>query len=116
MNDKLNYSVRQDGELKTLELAGSLNSVTKDDFVQISESFLHEESLIVNLENIRYITSSGIHALLTVNYYARENGKKIIFLYPTVNLKELINYSDNYGHLIFAESAEECKTKLEYYD
>ncbi len=116
MINRINYTVRQEGELRALEITGSITSVTAKQFLQIAESFLKDENLIIDMENVKFVTSSGIHSMLSVNYYARINGKKIIFLYPDEDLKSLINYSDNYGHLIFAESTEECRTKMEYFD
>ena len=68
-----------------------------------------------NMENINFITSSGLNALVDVSYYAREKGNRVIILSAGNELKELVDYADYFSHIIFAESPQEGKIKIEYY-
>lgn len=116
MINRINYTITEEREVKTLELSGSLSSVTVDQLSQIVEKFIKNENIIINVEKIKFITSSGLNALLALNCIAKSHEKKIILLFPDIELKNVINFSDNYGHLIFAESMDECQTKLDYFE
>ncbi len=115
MLGQIHYSVSDMGGIKVLDLSGSLTVLSAMDFLVVTEKFLTKESLVINLENINFVTVAGLNSLLRLNYYAKEREKRIIFLYPPDNLQDLINNSDNYGYLTFAHSIEECKTKLEFF-
>lgn len=111
----INYSLSDFDGFNILELSGSLTAQTSDAFISVVHNLTERGSLIVNMKNVSFVTSSGLNALIDVSYYARERGHRVIFLSPIIDVLDLIEYADYFSHLIFAESPEEGKTKIEYY-
>ncbi len=116
MAGNVTYSIGEQGDLNILEISGNLSTLAVTDFLNVVENFFVKDSLIISLENINLVTISGLNAMLRLNYHAKELGKRVIFLYPSDYLKDLVNNSENYGYLTFADSIEECRAKLEFFD
>jgi anti-anti-sigma factor len=115
MAGTMNYSMREAEGVNILDLAGNLTVLTSDYFKSVLHNLSERESVILNMENIRDVTSSGLNALVDVSYYAREKGNRVIIMSAANDLRELIDYVDYFNHLIFAESIQEGKTKIEFY-
>jgi anti-anti-sigma factor len=98
-----------------LDLSGSLTIHTSDAFISVVHNLTERGSLIINMKNVTFVTASGLNALIDVSYYARERGSRVVLMNPDVDVLELIDYADFFGHLIFADSPEEGKTKIEHY-
>jgi anti-anti-sigma factor len=111
----INYSLSDFDGFNILDLSGTLTIHTSDAFIAVVHNLTERGSLIINMKNINFITSSGLNALIDVSYYAREKGHRIILMSPDADILNLIDYADFSTHLIFAESPEEGKTKIEYY-
>ncbi len=111
----MNYSMREAEGINILDLSGNLTVLTSDYFKSVLHNLSERESVILNMENIRVVTSSGLNALVDVSYYAREKGNRVILMSAGNELRDLIDYADYFNHLIFAESIQEGKTKIEYY-
>jgi anti-anti-sigma factor len=115
MAGTMNYSMREAEGINILDLSGNLTVLTSDYFKSVLHNLSERESVILNMENIRVVTSSGLNALVDVSYYAREKGNRVILMSAGNELRDLIDYADYFNHLIFAESIQEGKTKIEYY-
>lgn len=115
MQGKINYSLRDFNGVNILDLSGTLTTSTSDAFISVVHNLTERASLIVNMENIKFVTSAGLNSLLEVSYYARDRGNRIVLLWPDRNLLDLVDYADAFSHLIFAESPEEGQTKVEFY-
>ena len=89
--------------------------LTSDYFKSVLHNLSERESVVLNMENIRVVTSSGLNALVDVSYYARDKGTRVIIMSAGNELRDLIDYVDYFSHLIFAESIQEGKTKIEFY-
>jgi len=111
----INYSLSDFDGFNILDLSGTLTIQTSDAFISVVHNLTERGSLIINMKNINFITSSGLNALIDISYYAKERGHRIILLSPDSDVINLIEYVDFVSHLIFAESPEEGKTKIEYY-
>jgi len=111
----INYSLSDFDGFNILEMSGVLTIHTSDAFISVVHNLTERGSLIINMKNINFLTSSGLNALMDVSYYARERGHRIILMNSDTDVLDLIEYVDFYSHLIFAESPEEGKTKIEYY-
>ena len=111
----MNYSMRDFDGISIIDLSGNLNILTSDYFKSVIHNMTERESIIVNMENINFVTSSGLNSLVDVSYYARERGNRVVIMSAGNDLKDLIDYVDYFNHLIFAESPNEGKTKIEYY-
>jgi len=111
----INYSLSDFEGFNILDLAGALTIHTSDAFISVVHNLTERGSLIVNMKNINFVTASGLNALIDVSYYARERGHRVILMNPDADVVTLIEYADFFSHLIFAESPEEGKIKIEYY-
>lgn len=111
----INYSLSDFDGFNILDLSGTLTIQTSDAFISVVHNLTERGSVIINMKNINFMTSSGLNALIDVSYYARERGHRVILMSPVSTVIDLIEYADYFGHLIFAESPEEGKTKIEYY-
>jgi len=111
----INYSFRYHGSHGILDLSGELTILSADGFKSVVHNLTERGSIMLNMDRVDFITSSGLNALLEVSYMARDRGQRVIILGAGGDIKELIEYAEMYPHLIFAESPEEGKTKIEYY-
>ncbi len=111
----MNYSMREAEGVNILDLSGNLTVLTSDYFKSVLHNLSERESVILNMENIRVVTSSGLNALVDISYYARDKGNRVIIMSAGNELRDLIDYVDYFSHLIFAESIQEGKTKIEFY-
>lgn len=111
----MNYSMREAEGVSILDISGNLTVLTSDYFKSVLHNLTERESVILNLVNIRFVTSSGLNALVDVSYFARDKGNRVIIMSAAAELRNLIDYVDYFNHLIFAESVQEGKTKIEFY-
>lgn len=115
MAGTINYSMREAEGVNILDVSGNLTVLTSDYFKSVMHNLSERESIIVNLANIHFVTSSGLNALVDISYFARDRGNRVILMSAGNELRELIDYVDYFNHLIFAESVQEGKTKIEFY-
>ena len=111
----LNYTLNELDGFNKLDLSGALTIIAFDDLITIVHNLIERESLIIDMKSIDFLTSSGIKALVEASYFAKTRGKRVILLSTDADLINLIDFAECYSHLIFAESLEEAKTKIEYY-
>lgn len=111
----LNYSVRDYSGIKIVELSGSLTTNSIETFKAFIQRLTEKESVIVNLENVSLITSSGVSAMVEVSFLAKEHDNRVVFLWPNDELLKLAEDMDVYGYMIFAHSIEEGQTKINYF-
>ncbi|MBP5216282.1 MAG: STAS domain-containing protein [Bacilli bacterium] len=70
--------IRNDKEL-TIVLSGELNSATAPQFESFIGESLHDvESLIIDLEQVSYLSSAGLRVLLIAKKVLGKNGKMIL--------------------------------------
>jgi len=112
---RVNYSLREFDGINVLDLSGDLTIHTSDAFISVVHNLTERGSLIINMSNIDFVTSSGLNALIDVSYYARERGHRIVIMDLKPDVMELVDYADFFSHLIFAETPEEGKTKIDHY-
>ncbi|HOK01950.1 MAG TPA: STAS domain-containing protein [Spirochaetota bacterium] len=111
----ITYSVREFSGINVLDVSGNLTVLTADYFKSVVHNFSERESIMINMENVPFVTASGLNALVDVSYYARNFGNRVIILGANIDLKEAIDYVNYFDHIIFAQSLQEGKTKIEYY-
>ncbi|MCL2155583.1 MAG: STAS domain-containing protein [Leptospirales bacterium] len=115
LSPELEYSLNETDGLNILDLSGFLTITAFDALVTVVHNLTERESLIIDMKDVGFLTSSGINALIEISYYARERGNRVILMSTDAELIDLINFMDCHSHFIFAESFEEAKTKIEYY-
>lgn len=111
----LNYSLREFEGLNILDISGYLTSNTADSFKSVAYNLTERDNLLINAEDIDFVTFGGLSALLEVSYYARDKGNRVIIVAADTDLMEQVDYIEAYRHLIFASSVEEGYNKVELY-
>jgi anti-anti-sigma factor len=111
----LNYTFKEHKGSKVLELSGTLTSSTTESFRDIVMNVVERENLIINMENITFITSSGMNTIIDMSIFAKENARRIIILWPGEDLMKMAEEFGVYHHLIFADSLDLAAMKIKYF-
>ncbi len=111
----INYTMRDYAGIKIMDLAGSLNSNTVSGFEIAVKSIIDKESLILNMSNVVMITTAGLTSLIDLSYFAKDNGERLVIMWPSEELLSLTDTLEAYSSLIFADSPEEGLTKIKHY-
>ena len=111
----LNYNIKIQDETRIVELAGSLSTAAVEKFMSSMKNIVERESLILNLENLGFITTSGMKSLVEISMHARSRGHRLILLWPSKDFTRTAETMDVYNIFIFADSVEEGITKIRYF-
>lgn len=112
---RVNYTLSEFEGINILDLSGDLTIHTSDAFISVVHNLTERGSIIINMRNIDFVTSSGLNALIDVSYYAKERGHRVVIMGLKTDIMDLVEYADFFRHFIFAENPEEGKTKIEHY-
>ncbi len=115
MSEPINFTIKEFEGFKVLDLKGSLNSGNSISFEKTVKEICTKESAIINMENVDMVSSSGLTALVEVSQFAREQERRVVLVWANSDITKMVEITDNYGFLIFAESLEEAVTKIHYY-
>lgn len=115
MASRVNYVLHEHDGINILDLSGDLTIHTSDAFISVVHNLTERGSLIINMKNVDFVTSSGLNALIDVSYYAKERGHRVIIMEMKSDVMDLVEYADFFRHFIFAENPEEAITKIEHY-
>ncbi len=115
MADNINYTIRDFDGYKIIDLMGNLSANTVRSFETVVRRIIENESVILNMVNVKVVTSAGLNSLMDMSFEAKERGTRVILLWAGEDLLELVDTLDVYSNLIFADSPEECKLKIKHY-
>jgi anti-sigma B factor antagonist len=114
MNNSLSIETRLlDGEILVVELGGSLNSTTTDQFNQAIQNHLDQgrTKIIIDCRRVEYISSLGLGSLVALQAKLRKKGGevKLAGLYglaaDTIRLVGLDKLLNIYGDMEFARES-----------
>ncbi len=111
----MNFTFREHQGTKVLEISGTLTSSTTESFSEIVTNVVERENLIINMENISFVTSSGLNTIIELSLLAKENGKRIVILWPSEDLMRMAEELEVYQHMIFADSLDLAALKLKFF-
>jgi anti-anti-sigma factor len=114
MAAEINYSIEEREGAKIIHLSGVLCSATEREFINLVESLIATNNVIINFSATSMVTSSGLRALIDVSNLARQKKRRVMILGASENLHGLINVTESYD-LLLINSVEEGLRKLEYY-
>jgi anti-anti-sigma factor len=115
MKDIINYSISEYEGIKVIDLTGNLTSATVYSLENYIKDILNSESIMINMVNVKLITSAGLNLLIDISFYAKEGGRRVIYLLPSIDLIKLTEIMDIFSYLIFAESMEEGVIKIRHF-
>ncbi len=113
--ESIHYTTRDFQGLTIVDLSGNITANTCGIFGKAMTAAIDRDNLVLNMENVSLVTSSGIEVLIDLSFYAKKHEKRIIILWASEELIRMTEVLDVYGYLIFAESVEEARTKISIY-
>lgn len=111
----LTYAFKEHKGTKVLEISGTLTSSTAEMFKEMVANVVDKESLIVNMDNVTFVTTAGLNALVDVSFIAKDNNRRVIILWPGEDVMRMAEELDVYRYLIFADSMELAGMKVKYF-
>ena len=111
----LNYSVEDKEGVKVIHLDGNLSVTNAESFERLIDLHSQKNSVIVNLSDVRMITSSGFNSLLNVSVDAKSRNNRVLLLKPSDEFKKMIDTLKSYEYFIMVDSVEEGQMKIRYF-
>ncbi len=115
MKEILNFNIRDFEGIRVVDLNGNLTANTVENFKSLVERIVDTDNVMINLEGVKTVSSSGLEALVEMSFKAKSNEKRVILLWPSEELLRMTEVVDVYSFLIFAGSLEEGQTKIKYF-
>ena len=111
----LNYSVEDKEGIKVIHLDGNLSVSNAESFERLIDLHSQKNSVIVNLSDVKMITSSGFHSLLNVSVDAKTRNNRVLLMKPSDEFKKMIDTLKSYEYFIMVDSVEEGQMKIRYF-
>jgi len=115
MSEVINYAIHEYEGIKIIEASGNLTRNTYKNFSAIIQRVLDKDSVMIDLSQIKIITSSGLETIADLSWEAKQSEKRLVILWPS---EDLIHLADTMGlidYLTLASSYEEGLTKISYF-
>jgi anti-anti-sigma factor len=85
--EQLNITEKKGSDYMLLEVQGTINSYTFDDFQTKVYSFIDKTNLCVDLAKVTNLSSAGLGVLMTAHEDSIEKGHKLFILKPSEVVK-----------------------------
>lgn len=94
-----------------IKLLGSLNASNTQDFYELISQRLEngQKYFILDLQNLHYINSTGISAILKLHFQIQENQGQLCLIHSPTNVQQLLNTMGVHSILQLAENIEQAK-------
>lgn len=112
---ELNYTVEDKEGVKVIHLDGNLSVTNAETFERLIDLHSQKSSVILNLADVRMVTSSGFNSLLNVSIDAKNRNNRVLLMKPSTELKKMIDVLKTYESFILVDSVEEGQMKIRYY-
>ena len=85
----MEFSERKEGPVTVLSISGRLDAVTAPAYEQRTREVIEAGNslLVLDLEQLRYISSAGLRSLLTTANWLKEKDGRLCFANPTQNVR-----------------------------
>lgn len=85
--EQLNITEKKGSDYMLIEVQGTINSYTFDDFQTKVYSFIDKTNLVVEMAKVSNLSSAGLGVLMTAHEDAMEKGRKLYILRPSEVVK-----------------------------
>lgn len=109
------FTIEDNDQYKLINLYGNLSFSVCDVFERNVKELTKKNSVILNMESLNIITSSGMNSLINISLDAKTNGKRVMLLKPRKTFVEMVTAIKNYEYFIMIETVDEGKRKIKYY-
>ncbi len=108
---EINFSVERIENIFVIRVDGAINSFTKERFTEEVKNYNKKGALILDMEEVILVSSSGISALKDVSDFSFSSGNKIILLNPSPQIKQVFEMG-GIKNLFSVAANEELAMKL----
>ena len=115
MQTNINYTIEEREGVKILNMTGPLTVATETEYEALIDEITSNNNVIVNLNDVNMITSSGLRPMVNVSANARKKNKRVLLMGVSDEFLKTIDIMDIYDQLLIVDSIEEGIRKLEYY-
>ncbi len=110
---KFDIKHHKNDEYHILYIEGNLDSLSCSDAEKvILEAIENANAVIINLDNLIYISSAGLRIILVAAKKSKKKNSHLIFCSPNENIKKIFEVSNFHTILEIAETLEEALNKL----
>ncbi|OHD67500.1 MAG: hypothetical protein A2W19_07390 [Spirochaetes bacterium RBG_16_49_21] len=90
----MNITIQKSNDMVLVSIEGNIESTTIRPFTDEIENILnYNKNVRIDLAAAHYIDSSGIRALLTLMKKLKENGKTLVIINSSENIKRILQLS-----------------------
>lgn len=109
VRDQLRIDVRRDGGRAILTLAGELDMASSELLEQAlaGEDLASEAMLVLDLQQLQFIDSTGLRVILTALERCRERGQEFAITPGSEQVKRLLSVTGVAEHLPTIDTADE---------
>jgi len=115
MSDTFNYTIADYEGAKLIEAAGYLSANTNIEFIDFLETVTETDNVIIDMQQVDLLTSSGVESLVMLSRNARKKGKRVILARTKPEIKNIFASLSMYNLVIFADTPEDGLVKIRYY-
>lgn len=115
MSEVINYSIQEYEGVKIIEASGNLTRNTCKNFYAIIQRVVEKNSLMIDMSEIKIITSSGLETIAELSWEARQHDNRLVLLWPGEDLLEMADTLELIEYFTIATSYEEGATKISYF-
>ena len=112
---ELNYSVEDKEGLKVINLDGNLSVSNAEALEKLIELYTQKASVVVNLHDVRLVTSSGLNSLINVSIDAKSRKNRVLLMKPSDEFRKMTQILKTYDQFIIVDSVEEGQMKVRYF-
>jgi anti-anti-sigma factor len=108
VDDQLQIDVRREGGRAILKLEGELDMASAELLAQLAdgEELRSEAMLVLDLQQLRFIDSTGLRAILTTLEHCRERGQEFAITPGSQQVQRLLSVTGVAEHLPTVASAD----------
>jgi anti-anti-sigma factor len=112
---ELNYSIEDKEGLKVIHLDGNLSVSNAESLEKLIDMHTQKASVIINMTDVRLITSSGMNSLVNVSIEAKNRNNRVLLMKPSGDFRKMIDILKTFDQFIVVDSFEEGQMKVRYY-
>lgn len=112
---ELNYSIEDKEGLKVINLDGNLSVSNAESLEKLVDLHTQKSSVIINMSDVRLVTSSGMNSLINVSMDARSRNNRVLLMKPSSEFRRMIDILKTYDNFIVVDSFEEGQMKVKYF-
>ncbi|MBN1897516.1 MAG: STAS domain-containing protein [Spirochaetes bacterium] len=108
----LNIDVSDKGKAKIFRLSGEIRTDIYSDFLEFFRTKAEASNIILDFQNVKYMSSAGVGALFNINKVANENNKKLVIFGLNPSVKKIIELTKLSNAFVITDTEEEALKKL----